>query len=113
MDYGILSLIPILVLIIGVIITKRMLEMLIISSTLAAIIMGGTGFLTSYVEAIHKTIASGTYQLIHTVRRWRNDFFIPGFRRYERIWQFNSKIRRYTEEVNHCHMAYGSYPLLR
>ena len=64
MDYGILALIPILVLIIGVIITKRMLEMLIVSSALAAIIMGGKDFLSCYVDGIHNTIASETYQLI-------------------------------------------------
>ena len=55
MDYGFLSLVPILVLIIGVVMTKKMLEMIFISSTLAAIIMYNTGFFKGYVEMMYST----------------------------------------------------------
>ena len=64
MDYGFLSLVPILVLIIGVVMTKKMLEMLFISSTLAAIIMYNTGFFKGYVEMMYSTLQNSTYELI-------------------------------------------------
>lgn len=64
MDYGFLSLVPILVLIIGVVVTKRMLEMLFISSILASIIMYRGGFFIGYRDMMYATIQNDTYELI-------------------------------------------------
>ncbi len=64
MEYGIISCLPIAILIIGVIITKKMPEMLLLSSLVGAIIIYGTGFLSGYVEMLYMALSNEAYQLI-------------------------------------------------
>ena len=64
MDYGIISVIPVLVMVIGSLITKRMIEMSIISSLLAGILLFRADFLTGYVDQFYETFAGETYSAI-------------------------------------------------
>lgn len=64
MNYGIISCIPTLILIIGVLKTKRMTESLFISSLVAAILTYKQHFLTGYVELIYESLANESFQLL-------------------------------------------------
>ncbi|EZH65493.1 hypothetical protein DH09_17870 [Bacillaceae bacterium JMAK1] len=64
MEYGIISVIPILILIVGIIVTKRLQEMLILSVFVSAILLYGTGFLTGVIELLYMAMASDTFQFL-------------------------------------------------
>ena len=50
---GLLAGIPVLILIVGVLVTKRMTESLILSSVTAVIMCDGTNAITAYVEKMY------------------------------------------------------------
>lgn len=64
MDYGIISCIPIAVLIIGVLITKRMPEMVIISSVIGAILVFKGDFLNGFVGWLGGALSNESYQML-------------------------------------------------
>lgn len=64
MEYGIISCIPIAVLIIGVLITKRMPEMIILSSIIGAVLVYKAKFFTGYVGLIYGALANESYQFL-------------------------------------------------
>ncbi len=63
-DYGIISIIPICVLMIGVIITKKMPEMLLLSTFIGSIILYKTGFLSGYIGMLYQALSNGSYQFL-------------------------------------------------
>jgi Na+/H+ antiporter NhaC len=66
-EFGFLSAVPILVLIIGVIITKKIVEMLILSTLIGAIIIYKTGFFSGAIELIYGTLSNGSYQFLFLI----------------------------------------------
>lgn len=64
MDYGIISCIPIAVLIIGVLITKRMAEMIILASFIGAILVHKGDFFSGYIGMMYGAIANPSYQFL-------------------------------------------------
>lgn len=64
MDYGILSCIPIAVLIIGVLITKRMPEMIILASIIGAAMVYKADFFSGYVGQIYGALTNSSYQFL-------------------------------------------------
>ena len=62
MHYGIWSCVPILVLIIGVFATRRMTEMVIISSLIGSVIIYHQHFFTGFVDLIYEVLSDDTYQ---------------------------------------------------
>lgn len=64
MEYGIISCIPITVLIIGALITKRMAEMIIVSTVVAAIIIYKQSFITGYAEMLYASLANPSFQFL-------------------------------------------------
>ena len=62
--YGFLSCIPILVLLIGGFATGRITEMLIVSTTIGAVIIYKTAFFGEYVKLIYEVLSNGSYQFI-------------------------------------------------
>jgi Na+/H+ antiporter NhaC len=66
-SYGFVSTIPILVLIIGVLITKRMLEMLFLSTIVGSIIVYKGGFFSGYIELLYGTLAGTSFQFLFLI----------------------------------------------
>ncbi len=64
MDYGILSVIPILVLIVGALLTKRISEMMIIASVIGAVFVYKGDFFTGYITMMYSVLSNPTYQFI-------------------------------------------------
>ncbi len=64
MDYGIISCIPIAVLIIGVLITKRMAEMIILSSLIGAILVHKGDFFSGYIGMMYGALSNPSYQFL-------------------------------------------------
>jgi len=64
MDYGIISCIPITVLMVGVLITKRITEMMVIASLLGAILIHKADFFSGYIEMIYGTLGNSSYHFV-------------------------------------------------
>ncbi len=64
MEYGIISCIPIAVLIIGALITKKMPEMIILSSLIGAILVYKQGFFSNYLKMIYASISNESFQFL-------------------------------------------------
>ena len=64
MEYGIISCIPIGVLIIGALITKRMAEMIIFSTFVGAIIVYKQHFFSGYIEMIYSSLSNPSFQFL-------------------------------------------------
>ncbi len=64
MEYGIISCIPITVLIVGVLITKRMPEMIFASSLIGAILVHKSDFFTGYIGMLYGAISNPSYQFL-------------------------------------------------
>ncbi len=64
MEYGIISCVPIAVLIIGVLITKKMPEMIILSSIVGAALVFKTGIFDGYVGWIYGALSNESYQFL-------------------------------------------------
>jgi len=63
-EYGIISIIPVTVLIVGVLITKKMPEMILLSSAIGAIIIHKSNFLTGYIEMAYSALNNSSYQFL-------------------------------------------------
>ena len=64
MEYGIISCIPIAVLIIGVLITKKMPEMIIFSSIVGAALVFKTDIFNGYVGWLYGALSNESYQFL-------------------------------------------------
>ncbi|MCI8485467.1 MAG: hypothetical protein HFH41_14185, partial [Lachnospiraceae bacterium] len=64
MEYGIISCIPIAVLIIGVLITKRMPEMIILSSVIGAALVFKGDIFNGYVGWLYGALSNESYQFL-------------------------------------------------
>lgn len=63
-DYGLLTLVPPLVVIVMALLTKRTIEPLIIGGVLAFVVAEGVGFIPPYLEALYLTIADNASMLV-------------------------------------------------
>ena len=61
MDYGIWSCIPLAVLIIGMLVTKRLLETMMVSVLVAAIMVYKTGFFSGIIDELYSTVSGEEY----------------------------------------------------
>ena len=66
-EYGIISLVPIAILIVGVIITKKMTEMLIVSTFIGAILIFKQGFFSGYISLFYETMAGDMFQFLFLI----------------------------------------------
>ncbi|WP_419026066.1 Na+/H+ antiporter NhaC family protein [Emergencia sp.] len=64
MDYGLLACIPMIILIVGALITKRIAEMLVLSSIIAAILVYKEDFFTGYIEWMYGVLSTHSYQFV-------------------------------------------------
>ena len=64
MEYGIISCIPIVVLIVGALVTKKMPEMIILSSLVGAILVYKQHFFPNYLQMIYSAISNESYQFL-------------------------------------------------
>lgn len=64
MEFGILSCIPIVVLLVGATVTRKMPEMLLLSSFIGAIILYGSGFFSGYIGIMYEALSNGSFQFI-------------------------------------------------
>lgn len=64
MEYGIISCIPITVLIVGILITKRMAEMMILASVLGAILVYKANFFGGWIDMLYASIANPSYDFL-------------------------------------------------
>ncbi|MBR5315771.1 MAG: hypothetical protein IKU44_03175 [Firmicutes bacterium] len=64
MDYGIISCIPITVLMLGVLITKRITEMMVVSSLLGAILIHKGDFFSGYIDMLYGTLSNSSYHFV-------------------------------------------------
>ncbi len=63
-NYGLISLLPVTVVIVSAIITKRAMEPLILGTIVAFVILEGTGFLGGYLDTLYATIGGNAYYII-------------------------------------------------
>ena len=64
MDYGIISCIPITVLMVGVLLTKRITEMMVVASLLGAILIHKGDFFSGYIDMIYGTLSNSSYHFV-------------------------------------------------
>lgn len=64
MNVGVLSIIPILILIMGALLTKRISEMMIVASVVGAIFVYRESFFTGYITMMYNVLSDPTYQFI-------------------------------------------------
>ncbi len=64
MDYGIISCIPITVLMAGMLLTKRITEMMVAASLLGAILIHKGNFFSGYIEMIYGTLGNSSYHFV-------------------------------------------------
>ena len=67
MDYGFISCLPIIVLIVGALLTKRIMEMLLLATFTGVIILSGGGFLKCFVEVLYETLSSWSLQFVFII----------------------------------------------
>ena len=63
-NYGLLSLVPVSVVIIGAIVTKRALEPLIVGGLVGFAILTKFGFLKAYLDALYAVIGENAYNVV-------------------------------------------------
>ena len=61
MNFGFLSVLPIIVMVVLVLTTKKVFESLLIATTLVFVLKDGTGFITGCVDSIYTVFAGDTY----------------------------------------------------
>lgn len=64
MSYGLISCIPMIVLIAGALLTKRIAEMMVLSSFIAAILVYKGDFFTGYIELMYGVLSTHSYQFV-------------------------------------------------
>lgn len=67
MDYGFISCLPIIVLIVGALITKRIMEMLLLATFTGVIILNRGSFLQGFVEVLYETFSSWSLQFVFII----------------------------------------------
>lgn len=67
LNYGIISCIPIAVLIIGVIVTKKMAEMIFIASLIGAILVYKEDFFSGYIELLYQSLSNSSFQMLMVI----------------------------------------------
>lgn len=67
MDYGFISCLPIIVLIVGALLTKRIMEMLLLATFTGVIILNGASFLEGFVEVLYETFSSWSLQFVFII----------------------------------------------
>ena len=63
-NYGIISCIPITVLVIGILITKRLAEMLILSAVIGVILVYKQNFMSGFVEQLYGVLTNSSFDFI-------------------------------------------------
>ena len=64
MDYGLISCIPITVLVVGALLTKKIAEMMVIASLLGAIFVYKSNFFSGYIEMMYEVLMNPSYQFV-------------------------------------------------
>lgn len=64
MELRILAGIPFLILIVGALVTRRIIEPAFLSSVLAVVMLAGTDFVTAYAEKMYQVLADESFQLL-------------------------------------------------
>ena len=64
MDYGFLSCVPLIVLIVGALITKRITEMMVLASLVGAICVYRADFFDGYIDMLYAGLTNSSYQFI-------------------------------------------------
>ncbi|MBR6473790.1 MAG: hypothetical protein IKS99_08735 [Firmicutes bacterium] len=67
MDYGFISCLPIIVLMVGALITKRITEMLALAAFTGAIILYKGDFLTGFIDVLYETFSSWSLQFVFII----------------------------------------------
>ena len=67
MEYGFISCLPIIVLIVGALLTKRIMEMLLLATFVGVAILNGTGFLGGFVDVLYETLSSWSLQFVFII----------------------------------------------
>ena len=64
MDYGLISCVPITVLVVGALLTKKIAEMMVIASLLGAIFVYKSNFFSGYIEMMYGALMNSSYQFV-------------------------------------------------
>lgn len=64
MDYGLIACVPMIVLIVGALLTKRIAEMMVLSSFIAAILVYKADFFTGYIDLMYGVLSTYSYQFV-------------------------------------------------
>lgn len=64
MDYGLIACVPMVILIVGALITKRIAEMLVLSTFIAAILLYKEDFFTGYIDLLYGVLSTYSYQFV-------------------------------------------------
>lgn len=64
MEYGLIACIPMIVLIVGALVTKRIAEMMVLASFIAAILVYKGDFFTGYIELMYGVLSTRSYQFV-------------------------------------------------
>lgn len=67
MEYGFISCLPIIVLIVGALLTKRIMEMLVLATITGVVILSGGGFLGCFVDVLYETLSSWSLQFVFII----------------------------------------------
>ncbi|MBE6025817.1 MAG: hypothetical protein E7229_02775 [Clostridiales bacterium] len=67
MDYGFISCLPIIVLIVGALLTKRIMEMLLLATFTGVIILNRGSFLQGFVDVLYETFSSWSLQFVFII----------------------------------------------
>ena len=67
MDYGFISCLPIIVLIVGALLTKRIMEMLLLATFTGVIILYKGSFLEGFVDVLYETFSSWSLQFVFII----------------------------------------------
>ena len=67
MDYGFISCLPIIVLIVGALLTKRIMEMLLLATFTGVIILYKGSFLQGFVDVLYETFSSWSLQFVFII----------------------------------------------
>ena len=64
----IIAFIPLTVLIIGALTTKRIAETMVVASFLGAVFLYKSNFFSGYIDMIYQTLSNSSYQFVHSLQ---------------------------------------------
>ncbi|HUM56681.1 MAG TPA: hypothetical protein PLC13_05955, partial [Bacillota bacterium] len=64
MELGFLTIVPLILMVVSVIVTKRVFESMIIPIILVFVLKDGTGFIGGFVDSFYEVMAEGTFPWI-------------------------------------------------